>query len=474
MKSSISIYGFIAALIVLNLVLAFYATPVTDLGDASAYIILSKTFMGEVYNLNLESRSPLYSIIMAGFMYIFNAPVLYKVMVVFQYILVAVTTWLVYQLFRRLFQRKELAMIVALLFNLSFSTIFYANIILPEILAAFLLILSVFILLQIFDGGSFNRIFILGVAIGLLSLARFNAVPLIVTFIILLGYTLFKQKASVKKWIYSMGAFIFPYALIINLWCLYNFQHYGTYRLFPNSEDGFSQNIIIASIRPGNTVSEANKPVLEIFLKAREEFLKMKIKVKKGSIASIDKSGILSDLYSGYGIYKLALPVLRTYNKSSKSPNNFQETYNIDGFLREIASQNKQYVLKYRFYSLLNGFRAASGGSLPVDYGSINLNIFPTFSFILHKLIFLFISVFVFFTFFFFMASTIKTKFNPDITLLTMFFVVFSFWGINFIFCSVGDGNRYKFPAEPLIIGLFVYYICEFIKWIRNKKINLT
>ena len=35
MKPNISNFGFIAILVVLNLVLAFYATPVTDLGDAS-------------------------------------------------------------------------------------------------------------------------------------------------------------------------------------------------------------------------------------------------------------------------------------------------------------------------------------------------------------------------------------------------------------------------------------------------------
>jgi hypothetical protein len=81
-------------------------------------------------------------------------------------------------------------------------------------------------------------------------------------------------------------------------------------------------------------------------------------------------------------------------------------------------------------------------------------------------------SLVVFVSFLFFIFNSIKAKFNPDITLLTLFFVVYSFWGINFMFFTVGDANRFKFPAEPLIIGLFVYYLDKMVRWKRNKKLQ--
>lgn len=476
MKPNISNYSFIAILVVLNLVLAFYATPVTDLGDASSYIDFSKTFMGEVSNYSHAHRSPLYSIIMAVFMLFFKGPFLYKVMVIFQYMLVAVTVWLIYLLFRRLFQRKELAMIVAMLFNLSFSTIFFANIIITETLSVFLLILTVSLLLRVFDRGGLVRIFILGFAIGLLSLARFNTIPLIITFIVLLAYILFRRKVSVIKWIYSIGVFIFSYALIINLWCIYNYQNNGFYGLFPGAEVGIPRtprNIIISSIRPGNTVSEANKPVLEIFLKARAEFLTRKKIVLKGSLAFLDKRSILTGLYSGYTILGLATPALRAHYKLPDSTSESEITSQLTDFLKEIAAQNNRFVWEFRFFSLLSGFRASTGGSLPLEYGNINLNILPPITFVIYKLIFLFMSAFVFIAFFFFLTGTVKTKFKPDITILTMFFIVFSFWGINFVFFTVGDANRFKFPAEPFIIGLFAYYFCKFYRWLKIMAKNI-
>lgn len=475
MKPNISKNAFIIILAVLNLVLALYATPVTTTGDEGDYITLSKTFLGEANNVDQQHRAPLYSIIMAGFMLIFKVPVLYKVMVVFQYLLVAVTVWLVYLLFRRLFQRKELAMLVALLFNLSFSTIYHANILLTEILTVFLLVLSTYLLLRTSDNGRLARIMALGGVLGLLSLARFNTIPLIVTFIVLLGYILFRQKASVKKWVFFMVAFIFSYALIMNLWCLYNYQHHGIYRLFPGSGVGLvhaPRNIVIASIRPGNTVSEANKPVLEIFLKAREKFFSIKRTDLKGSFAFLDKKDILSGLYSGYPIFLLAIPELQAYFNLSGNRNESIITSKLAGFFNEIAMQNRGFNWKFRFYSLLSGFRASVGGTIPPEYGNINLNILPSITFLIYKLIFILISVFVLFDFFIFIISTVKNKFMPDITLLTMFFIVFSFWGINFLFFTVGDANRFKFPAEPLIIGLFVYYFCEFFRWLKVKKIH--
>ncbi|MBN1930083.1 MAG: glycosyltransferase family 39 protein [Desulfobacterales bacterium] len=472
MKLNISNLGFIVILVVLNLGLAFYATPITNLGDANAYILLSKSFLGENINVNLQYRSPLFSIVMAGFMIIFKAPFLYKIMIVFQYLLVAVTAWLVYQIFLRLFIKREMAMLVALMFNLSLSTIYYANILLTETLTVFLLVLSVFLLLRVFDQNSMNRIFSLGTVIGLLILARFNAIPIFITFFILLGYILFVQKNSMIKWISSMMGFIFAFALIVNLWCIYNFQHNGFYGIFPNAKLSIPKNprnITIASIRPGDIVSEVNKPVLEIILKAREKYLNREKKVRKGSFSGLDKNEVLSGLYSGYAIYNMAYPKLQAYYKLQKNNDKSKKIPGFNDFLNEIFAQKRKYFWKYRFYSLLSGFRAA-GHTLPEKYGNLNFNILPSIILKAYKLAFLFMSFFILLAFFFFIVSTIKARFKPDVTLLTMFFLVFSFWGVNFLFVTVNDANRFKFPVEPLIIGLFVYYSHGFIRRLMVGK----
>lgn len=461
MKINIKTIYFVAVLVVLNICLAIYATPVSDLGDASTYILHGKTLLENAQRNDLQYRSPLYSIILAGFMLVFKVPVLYKVVIILQYALVAATAWLVYLLFLRLFKKRKMAMLVALLFNLSFSTIFYANILLSEILTAFLLIAAVYLLLSVFDRGGLLRAYMLGVMLGMLSLARFNTIPLAFTFLVLLGYALLRRKTPAGRWLAAMGIYITAYVFIINFWCLYNLQYHGAYRLFPGNSVQVPLNIAVASIRPGNKVSEVHQPVLDIFLKAKRQFLGRKIVIKKGSLASLDKFGIFHGMYSGNAIYSLAAPELRAYYDSLNRDNRGVSTAGFRDFLREISVQNKSYIWKYRFYSFMNGFRAASDGSLPPRYGRNNLNLLPAIVFMAYKLVFLFMSCFVALAFFFFLVHAANNRFRFEMTRLAMFLVIYSFWGINFLWITIGDANRYKFPAEPFIIGLFVFYFLQ-------------
>ena len=463
-------------LVIMNMLLAVYATPVIDTGDESVYIMLSKTFLGEATSVDpnyLQYRSPLYSIIMAGFMLFFNPPFLYKVMVIFQYILVAVTAWMVYLIFKRLFLKKEWAMLAALLFNLSFSTIYYANVILTETLAAFLLVLSVNFLLKFDESRNLKWICALGVSFGLLSLARFNAIPLFTTFCILLAYILIKEKVPFKKLIVYMGTFVFSMGLIIGGWELFNYHHYGKSRFINNAEVGVPKSprkVIIASIRSGNTVSEKNKPLLDIFLKTRKEYLARETPFKKGSLMDLDKMDFLIDLYSGVKIYQLAKPALQSYLELAEKEGSSDIRPDLDEFLREIAAQNRWFLIKYKFLSFLNGLRPASGGSLSIEHGKSNLNILPSSAFVVFKLLFLFVSIFVFIAFLHLLYITIKTRSIPDVSLLVLFFIVMSFWLINFIYSTANDANRFKFPAEPLIIGLFVFYIHKLIMRLAKTK----
>lgn len=463
-------HNFLWLLILLNMGLAAYAIPVTDTGDASEYIRWGQSFLGEGSSINLAHRSPFYSIVLAGFMLLFKPPLLYKLVVFFHYALVTGTVWMVYLQFRHLFSTKKMAMLAALLFNVSFSTIYFANILETEILTAFFVVLSLTLLMKIHEKGSLAQVIAYGTAVGLLSLTRFNAVPLIFTFFLLLCISLFRQMKPARKWIFSLVAFIVPYLFIINAWCLYNQYHNGFYGLFPHSGQRISRNIIVASIRPEDSVSAINKPLLDIFIKARATYLKKPEIKNKSSLSEFDKFDFLTDLYSGYPIYTEARPELCRHFHLPGSSGEYELSVKLTNFYQEIAKQNQGFILKFRFISLLSSFRASSNGDLSPEYGNINLNILPAFVLKLYGISFLCISLFVFFAFFFFIWKDIKNSWHFDFTLLAMFMLVFSFWGINFAFVSAGNANRFKFPVEPLILGLFVFYVVQTWEWLVQWK----
>lgn len=448
-------------LAVLNGALAAYATPITDRFDPTEYILLSQSFLGQATDVNMAHRSPLFSIILAGLMLLLKPPLVFKAMVVVHYILVAFTSWMVYRLFQRVFTAKWPAMLSALMFNLSFATITFANLIQTEILTVFLVALSLVILIKIGDYGKRAHFYALGAVVGLISVARFSAVPLIITYLVLLLVVLFRQKAPAKEWVFSIGAFFIPYLLLINAWCLYNKDHYSFYGLFPRSDgQTVSRNITVSSIRPDFKVSEEYKPVLAIFLKARDNYLK-EYPMHQGGGSKPDRFGFDVDFYGGYNIYLGAGPDLRQHFGLPASSGEHELTQKLTGFYRDISAQNQAFVLKFRFLSFFYGLRASETGSMPAEFGRTNLNILPDFAFKIYRLSFAGISLVVFFAFFYFAATGIKNGWAFDFTLLVMFFIVFTFWGINFAFVTAVDANRFKFPAEPFIFGLFVYYAVQ-------------
>jgi|WetSurMetagenome_2_1015567.scaffolds.fasta_scaffold00270_27 4-amino-4-deoxy-L-arabinose transferase-like glycosyltransferase len=462
----------IIILFFINLVLSIYATPVSDDGDAASYIELSKKFLGENVNQNMAHRSPLYSLMLAPVIKVFGIPTAFKLMIYIQYCLVFVTSILIYFLFKRIFDKPLLPSVISVLFNLSISTIYFANILLTEILTIFLLFVSIHFFLQYFNNNRFKYLISTGFSLGLLSLARFNTVPIIFPFLFLLSYLLvIKSRTSFKKGIITIIVFLIPYIFVLNSWALYNLDHNGFYGLFPGTEFLVSRNVIVASITEGNKVSPEEEPVLDIFIKAKHNYNDQQITKVKGSLSSIDRFGILNDLYSGYQIYGIAYVQLNQYFGLKETDGEFEINIKLRHFYKEIVSQNKAFIWKLRIYSLLSSFRASTSGILGSNYGIINLNILPSFLIKLNKIIVPIISFFVFISFFIFAFKSIKYQnAKPDFVIMTMFILIFSFWGINFLFAAAGDANRFKFPVEPLILGIFIYYINNSINWI---KINL-
>ncbi len=460
---------FISILVFVNLILAIWSVPVTDLSDESSYIMLSKAILGSEH-ANLAHRSPLYSIVVAGLMLVIQPPFLFKAVVFLQYAMVGIIAWLIFKIFRPLFAGNIPAMLIAILFNLSLSTLYYANIILTEILTAFLLVLSVYFLLQSSRQLTYKNLGLTGFMLGLLALARFNTIPIVVTFFLLLVYLLVKEKVSLLNSVKSFLVFSAPLFILVNLWCTYNYVNNGFYGLFPGSYRGVPRNAVVASIRPGNEVSPENEPILRIFLKAAERNLETTPPGRKGSLAGVDKFKVLNDLYSGYQIYNFANNDLKAYFGLDAETGEYEMNSLLNAFYKEIMNQNKAFITKMRFVSFLSGFRAATS-DLPAGYGRINTNILPSWVFVVYKITMLFISVSVFFSVFLFVMKIIMRRWKINFTLLVFYAVVFSFWFINFYFVTVNDANRFKFPAEPFIIGLFVTQIYSIIKTRSQKNI---
>ena len=461
----------IIILLIINVLLAIYSTPVLDLGDSTNYIAFSHKLLGATIAENTAHRSPLMSIIVAVFIFIFGNSAGLKIAVLFNYALVFLTSLITFLIFKKLFKKEIFPFLIALTFNLSFSTIYHANIILTEILSVFLLMLSVYLLIRLFDSEGKINILLLGSCFGLLTLARFNSIPLFFSFIFLLLYLfIIEHKEKFKTVIINLLLFILPYFMVCNFWALYNLNHNGFYGLFPTSGTLIGRNTIVASIDSNTVVSVTNKQILQIFLKARKDYFDNNVNTElKGSFVNSVNQNILTDLYSGYNIYCKAIPDMITYFNLSQPVGEYEINKNLSGFYKEVENQNKAFIRKVRFYSLLSSFRSSSGGVLPESYGKINLNILPGWVFKVYKILIPCISLFVFISFIYLTLISIIKRRKPPYELLVLFIILFSFFGINFIFSTASDANRYKFPSEPILFGLFFLYLFYLVNWSKIK-----
>lgn len=447
---------FLIFIFLLNLLLAVIATPITDFGDTSAYIILARQFTGQQTGIDLSHRSPLFSILMAGLMMLFAEKTVFSLMVFIHYLMIAATSWIIYLMMKKLTGKNSLAIAASLLFNLSLATIYYANILITETLSVFLMVVSTWYLLKLYEKESLKFAVFSGTGIGLLSLARFSAVPLIVTFIAMMIYIAVLKKSDLKSTLKLLAVFTVPYLIIINLWCFYNYSHHGYYRFFHASGMGVPRNITVSSIKPSMIISDENKPVYDIFLQARREYLEGDTVKTKGSFRSLDRLNITADLYSGFLIWRKALPVLKQHFGIAEHEHESKLNTQLKSFFSEISAQNKSYIMKFRFYSLLSSFRASASPALPGSYGKINLNILPSMVIKFYKISIPLISLIVFFAFFVFIFKALLKLKWPGFYQTVMFSIILSFYGINFVFATAGDADRFKYPADPFIFCLFV------------------
>ena len=451
----------IIVLLLVNIVLVLYSTPVVDIGDTTAYISMAKAFACGNTGVLPPSRSPLLSLIISPLFSLFQDNLAFGLVVIFNYILLFSTSILVMYFFRQLFSNMLLPFIIALSFNLSLSTIGYANIVLTEILTVFLLTTSLYLLVLYRNKGKILFVIVCGITVALTGLARFNTIPIIVTFIIAILYTSICIKKETRKRIAIVSfAFILPYLLIINSWAYFQYTNNRGYGLFPSSTSarGFvAPNAQVAIIDEDIIVSPELQPILDIYLSAKVEINESMNSSRSASLSRFDFLNILGLLHGNYPARRLAERRLENYfDQNSIGDQDRTNLHNL--YIEEVIAQRQIKILQIRVLSFVSGFRASYAGVLPTEYGNINLNILPIALVKAYKLLIMFASVFVFFSFFYYIFQAIKKReINYFVTLC--YLIIFSFWGINFVFITTNDANRFKYPAEPWIIGIFIYYL---------------
>jgi len=461
------------------LLLALVCHPVVmeSQGDAPAYIELAKQFLGMSDNTtDLSSRQPLYSLFLAPFISIwgengFSYPVMYC-----QFFMVFLSSLLLYKLFEKFLLFKSFPLIITILYLLNLSTINYASSILSETFSLLIFTIIVYVLIENSEKDRISLWFVLGLLAGLMVLARFNmlGLPVFIVLCMLLIHYRHYGITGLKKSIYPFLYYFLGLLLVLNIWSLYNLRENGFYGVFPPYHAG-QRWAIPATIKRTNHISGKYKPLLEIFVKARQKYEKENpsISLKKGSLLENQAAQrlylSLKPQVNGYQVYKLAHDdLLKYFDLKDNSVDNARLGYLLKPFYKEIAKQNRAKLTKFRFYSLINTFRAG-GTTLAVDE-KMNINALPPVLVKIYKVIFFCMAAITFLVaalFFVFKIKSIKEHKNWKVFILIILISYFPV--VHFYANVISDANRFKFPAEPLIIGLFIYFVHAGSEYLKMK-----
>jgi len=265
--------------------------------------------------------------------------------------------------------------------------------------------------------------------------------------------------------------FLLPLALILNTVALSNSRKFGFYGIFPLGGSGtISRNALISTIDGNESVSEQNNPVLRVFMQASEQYHETNPLPRKGSLAKHYSKELASDLYSGFEIYNIAHPDLCKHFAIDIEKAEPQLSKMLKPFYKEIRHNNKSHLWMLRALSFLNSFRSSTG-LVDADNRDINLGRLPEWIIVLYKIVVFLFSVFVFLGSVVYVIFKVVRKQKPleivSISILLYIGILFT----NFFFANVGDSNRFKFPAEPFIIFLGIYYLNELYLW-TNSVVN--
>lgn len=503
------VYLIIIALVCLFYALLFRPVGVEAGGDTDNYITLAKQFLGtDSSQQDLSNRSPFYSVILAVFIKIFGEGNFLQFVFYFQCLLLFLSAALLYKIFNELLnvslhpgrERKSpgheefqssavessllpreskssryILLLIGLMFLFNISTITYGFMILTETLTLFLFICTAYLIVRYPAVRRKKGVLVLaGLLTGLLILTRFNTLllPLCLIFCFFLAHYFESGWKKTGVLLVHISLFILPLLVVLNIWCYKNYRDYGFYSLFPPSY-GSQRFLEPALVNEDTEVSPQYRQVLDIFLRAKEKILSKDPPLKKGSLLKyIPIKRLLYEINAGYKIYKEARSELLVLFQVENAANpEFLLGRKLTGFYKEVAAQNKLKLFLFRVYSLLNSFRAGFV-TLP-SRANINLNVLlPAFIFVLYKIMFLFLMVlFVPLTFFYLVHIIKGRRIKENYIQICLLVLIFYFPAINFLAVTIADATRFKYPAEPLIFGMLVYYVYYYSRLRRKKKL---
>ena len=444
-------------------------------GDFPAYLDLAK----QIYDLpgasdtDLSHRSPLYSLILGLFIIIFGEAHFLAPLVVFQYILIFLTSLLVYKVIFQLTDNKTAAFIAGIAGILNLTTVFYGYMILSETLALFLFTLTAWLLLKFFQEERLIYSAAAGIFAGLLVLTRYNTLglPLVVTVLFLLLPLLPGKKLRLPRVFSGAALFVTGVLLILNLWALRNYISSGKYEVLPKHHTG-QRWAVPSTISPDDIVSSEYREVLDIFLKTRDDLVTGEVN-RRNRKSSLLEYGLIEKVnnyfrpdISGYLIYRDSEEELLNYFHLESNPEGIRAlNEKLKPFYDEIAIQNKNEIRRLRVYSLLYSFKHISP-TIPGE-SKLNLNNLPSFLLQTYKVLFILIMVLTYAGSAVHVFYLLSRKERPAAG--KMWFIIYGiiwyFPVVNTYAIVLGDANRFRFPADMLIIGIFVAFCFHLFRY---------
>ncbi len=485
-KNSISvnfrIFALISGAVCLAYCLLFRPISHEAQGDFPAYLDLARQIfnMPGATDTDLSHRSPLYSIILGLFLLVFGEPHYLKALEVFQYVLVFSSSILIFRITERLTGSGLAALAAGLTGLLNLTVIFFGFMILSETLALFLFTLMAWLLLRHYRDGSPWMVMFAGLTAGMLILTRFNmiGIPVVVVALLIVTAAVDGRRVSLPRVFGSISLFIAGVVFTTGLWALRNYIIFDRFELIPKHHTG-QRWAVPATIDESNTVSVEYSRVHEIFLNTRQELLeKERSKVyRKSSLLEHGLIRRINDSFrpevSGYFMYRDAEEELLAWYGLEKNPESIRKlNEKLMPYYEEIALQNRSKINRLRVYSFLYSFKHISP-TLPMEE-PVNLNVLPSFILKAFKILFILMVVLTYsgsVVHIIWMISR-RGRLREALPWLIMYGLIWYFPLANTYANVLGDANRFRYPADILITGLFIslIFLVRQMIFTRNER----
>lgn len=156
------------------------------------------------------------------------------------------------------------------------------------------------------------------------------------------------------------------------------------------------------------------------------------------------------------------------YNLPDNSDGINQLGLKLTPFYKEIAVQNSSELFKLKIYSFLYSFKSIS----PVLPGNdnINLNKLPAKMFIIYKIGLIFIMFIVFAISIIHIIKIFVTKnIKNNFFWIAVYGLIWYFPLVNFYANVMNDANRFRYPVESVVLGLFLIVLAKFFSVLKKK-----